>query len=88
VVRDGVEANHAEVTGREPARPLAVLARRDGAVVARATGFTQLGWLFVSYLWASGELRGAGLGRDILGRAEAEARERGCHAVWLDKPLA
>jgi GNAT superfamily N-acetyltransferase len=88
VVRDGVEANHAEVTGREPARPLAVLARRDGAVVAGATGFTQLGWLFVSYLWASGELRGAGLGRDILGRAEAEARERGCHAVWLDKPLA
>ena len=29
-------------------------------------------------------MRGAGLGRQLLQRAEAIARERGCHGLWLD----
>jgi GNAT superfamily N-acetyltransferase len=73
-----------EAAGAEPSMPLAVLARRATTVVAGATGFTHSGWLYVHYLWVASELRGTGLGQDILARAEAEARQRGCHAVWLD----
>ena len=64
--------------------PVAVLARRGGALVGGATGYTQWGWLFIHYLWVSQDLRGEGLGTHLLGQAEAAARERGCGAMWLD----
>jgi GNAT superfamily N-acetyltransferase len=84
VVRAGVVAHNVEAAGAEPSIPLAVLARRDATVVAGATGFTHFGWLYIHYLWVASDQRGTGLGSEILARAEAEARQRGCHAVWLD----
>ena len=41
-------------------------------------------WLFVDDLWIDDVLRGQGLGRELMARAEAHAAERGCHSVWLD----
>ena len=40
--------------------------------------------MFVRYLWVSEGLRGRGVGRDLMARAEVLARERGCHSAWLD----
>jgi GNAT superfamily N-acetyltransferase len=42
------------------------------------------GWMFVRYLWLSNGLRGRGVGRELMDRAEVRARERGCHSAWLD----
>jgi GNAT superfamily N-acetyltransferase len=64
--------------------PLGVFARRNGVLVAGATGITHWGWLFVEYLWVTDDLRGGGLGTRLLRDAEAAARARGCTAVWLD----
>jgi GNAT superfamily N-acetyltransferase len=68
------------------ARPLAVLLRdpETDAVQGGLLGRTDKGWLFVQFLFLPQACRGAGLGAEVLRRAEAEARERGCHHVWLD----
>jgi GNAT superfamily N-acetyltransferase len=83
-VKAGVLALNVGVLGADKAVPLAILARREGALVGGASGFTLWKWLFIDYLWVSDELRGRGLGAQLLGRAEAAARERGCGAAWLD----
>lgn len=66
-------------------RLLAVLVKDEaGKVLGGLWGMTGWRWLFVHLLWLPETLRGAGLGRDLLRRAEAEAVARGCGNVWLD----
>jgi GNAT superfamily N-acetyltransferase len=40
--------------------------------------------LHVAHLWVSEDLRGAGLGAEVLTAIEAAGRARGAGAVWLD----
>lgn len=66
-------------------KPLVVLAKdNEGKVCAGLRGHTNRGWLFVSQLWVSKEMRKAGLGSSLLQMAEAEARKRTCHGAYLD----
>jgi len=67
-----------------PWKPLAIFVREGAQIVAGLAGETYCGWLFVKYLWVSEELRSKGVGRKLMGRAEALAIERGCHSAWLD----
>ena len=54
----------------------------SGRVLGGLTGRTSLGLLFVDLFYLPPELRGGGLGSEILRRAEQEAVRRGCrHAV-------
>jgi 8-oxo-dGTP pyrophosphatase MutT (NUDIX family)/GNAT superfamily N-acetyltransferase len=64
---------------------LAVLVRDEGRQIAAGLdGALYAGWLFVNNLWACAGLRGRGVGRELLARAERYAFERGCHSAWLD----
>jgi GNAT superfamily N-acetyltransferase len=67
-------------------RPLVLLLRAPGedGVIGGLWGRTSFGWLFVELLYVPDALRGHGLGADLLGRAEAEARRRDCIGAWLD----
>jgi GNAT superfamily N-acetyltransferase len=47
-------------------------------------GLTYWNWLFIDWLWLAREMRGKGLGTELLGRAEALARERGCTDAYTD----
>ncbi|HEY1259750.1 MAG TPA: GNAT family N-acetyltransferase [Stellaceae bacterium] len=67
-----------------PWRPLAVFLREEAKIVAGLAGETYCGWLFVKYLWVSEGLRGRGVGRELILRAESCARALGCHSAWLD----
>ena len=67
-----------------PWLPLAIFLRDEARIVAGLAGETYCGWLFVKYLWVSDGLRGRGVGRELMARAEVRARERGCHSAWLD----
>ena len=76
--------NESQWPQHPPWRPLAIFLRKEGRIAAGLAGETYCGWLFVRYLWVSDELRGRGVGRELMARAEARARELGCHSAWLD----
>ena len=78
-------AHNASFLGPLDSRPLAVLLRDpDGGVIGGVWGRTALRWLFVEMIFVPEALRGRGVGAEVLGAAEAEARARGCLGVWLD----
>jgi GNAT superfamily N-acetyltransferase len=85
VLPNGLEAfNERRWPRHPPWLQLAVFIRNEGEVVAGLAGETYCGWLFIRYLWVSEDLRGCGVGRELMAQAEARARDRGCHSAWLD----
>ena len=78
-------AYNALQTGISDFRPL-VLALKDdqGEVVGGLWGRTGYSWLYVELLVVPESLRGRRIGTELLARAEAEARARGCQGAWLD----
>jgi ribosomal protein S18 acetylase RimI-like enzyme len=56
---------------------------REGAVVGGLIGRTHHipTWLEITVLWVDEATRGQGLGRQLMERAEEEARARGCRAA-------
>lgn len=59
-------------------------ALRDGQVAGILYGYINLSWLHVSYLATHPDTRRGGIGKALMARAEAHARERECIGVWLD----
>ena len=85
VLAYGLEAyNEGRWPQHPPWQPLAIFLRNEAQIVAGLAGETYCGWLFVKHLWVSEGLRGRGVGRELMARAEALARERGCHSAYLD----
>src|ERR1700733_9515526 len=75
VLPNGLEAfNESRWPGHQQWRPLAVFARDGGGIAAGLAGETYSGWLFIRYLWVSEARRGQGIGRKLMGGAEARAR--------------
>jgi ribosomal protein S18 acetylase RimI-like enzyme len=66
------------------AEHLAIALRgRDNAITGGLWGYSVVGWMFVDLLVVPEELRGQGLGTELLRRAEHIARKRDCIGVWL-----
>jgi GNAT superfamily N-acetyltransferase len=67
-------------------RPLALL--HSDPTTAEITGGlwgrTAFAQLHIEILFVPETLRGSGIGRDLIGRAEEEAVRRGCLGAWLD----
>ena len=76
--------------GWEPRHPFAVTARRDGRVVAVATGHTWGGGGHLEELLVAAGSRGQGIGSQVLARVEWLAAERGARAMtvhtWAEGP--
>lgn len=53
-------------------------------IVGGLLGEFRTHWLHVDILVLDKSLRGSGIGRALIEQAEAAARERGCHGLWLD----
>jgi GNAT superfamily N-acetyltransferase len=64
---------------------IAVYARDDnGVMVGGVIGNRKGVWLNVDYLWVSGDVRGSGLGGQLMKAAEDEARRIGCLHALVD----
>lgn len=85
-VSELLEGYNASQAGPEPELPLAVLVYGDDGttIVGGAWGLSYYRWLFIELMFVPFEMRGQGVGTQIMREAEAEARRRGCHGVWLD----
>src|SRR2546423_15157117 len=92
-VADGLNTYNEETNGSYDRPQLAVLVRdpETGKVVGGLTGLTSLGVLFVDMFYLPKDLRGTGLGGEILRQGEGEARRRGSRngvldTLWLQPP--
>jgi GNAT superfamily N-acetyltransferase len=57
---------------------------KGGEILGGLWGRTVFKWLYVELLAVPEALRGQGLGRELLARAEEEAGRRGCIGAWLE----
>jgi GNAT superfamily N-acetyltransferase len=84
-IQRGLHAYNQEMGGPYDRDPVTVLARdAEGTVRGGLLGLTYWNWLFIDWLWLAPEMRGKGLGGQLLGRAEAIALRRGCTNAYTD----
>ncbi|MFD5191025.1 GNAT family N-acetyltransferase [Streptomyces sp. NPDC058357] len=85
VISDALDRFNTEHTSIADRRPLAVLVRDPVTreVVGGLTGRTSLGLFFLDLFYLPAQLRGTGLGTEILAQAENEAHARGCRTAVL-----
>ena len=61
-----------------------VLQTPEWKIVGGVIGATYWDWLYVNLMWVREDLRGRGFGRQLLEKAETEARQRGAKRAYLD----
>jgi GNAT superfamily N-acetyltransferase len=84
-VVSGLRAYNASKAGAAEYEEWGLYARdAEGQIKGGLLAETGRGWLHISILWLDESLRGQGLGTQLMETAEAEARKRGCHHVYLD----
>ena len=85
VIGQGLRRYNFEQVGINDGRALAVVVSDpdSGEVLGGITGRTSLGVLFIDLVFLPAELRGGGLGSQILKAAEDEGRRRGCRTAML-----
>jgi GNAT superfamily N-acetyltransferase len=85
-VLDGLNAFNTDAAGPGGHADLILSVFRDGGAepVGGLIGHVGFGWLFVRLFFLPEDLRGQGLGKELLRRAEDEARARGCVGAHLD----
>ncbi len=82
---DGLFQSNTERTGDAKIQHFCVVARDSGsALIGGIYGEIYWGWLNISALWVTPNVRRRDLGTRLLSRAEAEAVVKGCHGVYLD----
>jgi GNAT superfamily N-acetyltransferase len=84
IIRGLLEFNASSLGGFEPTSLDVYVRDGDGLIVGGLVGDVGLGWLSIHALWVAEDLRGSGLGTDILKAAENAAIKYGCHMAMLD----
>lgn len=84
IINKLIEYNSDRQSEKDEYQPLAVLIRDQNEIVGGVVGKTQWGWLFISHLWVTEALRGQGYGKQLMAKAEAAAKQRGCSYAYLD----
>ena len=84
-IQRGLHAFNQATGGDYDRDPVTVLVQdADGKTLGGLLGLTFWGWLFIDWLFIQPELRGRGIGEELLARAEGIARERGAKHAYTD----
>ena len=84
-VLEGLIAYNKQAGGPTGYQPIAVLLKNDsGGTLGGLTGRAVYDWLFIEMLHIPEEFRGAGIGSQLMAKAEAFARQHGLAGIWLD----
>ncbi|MCG9728246.1 GNAT family N-acetyltransferase [Shewanella sp. Isolate13] len=82
---DGVRQHNFAHMGPETSKPLAVVAHDDsGKLIGGVAGRTIYDNFLINVVWVDENARGSGLGRDLMQRAEIEAKQRDCTMAQVD----
>jgi len=85
LVRDRLDMFNVGATGVSTYYPIHYYVKNSrGETMGGLLGNIWGGWLYVTYLWIDEPQRGRGWATRLMDRAEAYARERGCHSATLD----
>jgi GNAT superfamily N-acetyltransferase len=85
LVRDRLDMYNVGVTGVSAYYPVHFFVKSPrGETLGGLLGGIWGGWLHITYLWIDEAVRGKRLATELMKRAEAYARERGCHSATLD----
>ncbi|GAA5645870.1 MULTISPECIES: GNAT family N-acetyltransferase [Vibrio] len=84
-VRQGIIRYNRPHFSKQDVTPVACFARNElGEVKGGLTGEIYANTLFVEFLWVDDSLRSEGVGRQLMLRAEAEAKALGVTHLYLD----
>jgi len=84
-VRLGLNAFNSRFINIDEIKAIGVFVTDEhGKKRAGLTGSTAGNWLRIDMLWVSDALRGQGVGTQLIGAAEEEARRRGCRYAQVD----
>lgn len=84
-VIDGIIYHNVARTGQDAGYVVRYYLRGDGdEIMGGLLGQIWGGWLHINILWVAHPARGKGHASDMLERAEAYARERGCRGIHLE----
>ncbi len=84
-ILDPLAAYNRVNSGRSDPRPLILaIEGPTGQVIGGLWGRTAYDWLLIELLFVPEDMRGRGIGRNLVAKAEQEAVSRGCHSAWLD----
>lgn len=75
----GLNTHAVAEIGKDGFKPVAIFVRdENGEIQGGVSAYLNWNWLQVSLLWVAEDLRGAGIGTQLLSRIETVAREEGC----------
>jgi ribosomal protein S18 acetylase RimI-like enzyme len=84
-VRDHLDSFNVGATGLSAYYPVHYYLKNEhGEILGGLLGSIWGGWLHISYLWIDEAVRGRRWATQLMDRAEAYARDRGCHSADLD----
>lgn len=82
-IDDQLESFNQAAAGKNALKPLNLVARRNGQVIAGMKASTGWGWLYVQVLWVKESDRRNGIGSRLIQKAERIALSRGCFGSCL-----